>query len=163
MPQGDIVRRYVEGVRRRAGLPADARVDVFAFGDSPEMNDRLGGLVFDGPKRATASLLAAYEAKGEPLPEENSYSVVLDGRGRPMGAIFTTEVRIRLFNDLDASFAFDEGEGDRSLDDWRDAHRDFFERECATLGVPFDEAAAHVVCERFKVFERDDRAGARQR
>jgi uncharacterized protein YhfF len=158
-----MVRRYVKGVRLRAGLPADARIDVFAFGDSPEMNDRLGRLVFDGPKLATASLLAAYEARCESLPVENSYSVVLDSHGRPMGTIFTTEVRIRLFNDVDASFAFDEREGDRSLDDWRTAHREFFERECVVLNVAFYEAAARVVCERFTVFERDDSALFRQR
>jgi uncharacterized protein YhfF len=151
VPPAEIVCRYVEELRRAVDLPADARVDVFAFGDSPAMNDELGRLVFDGPKRATASLLAAHLAKGEPVPVENGYSVVLDGRGLPMGAIRTTEVRVLPFGDVDASFAFDEGEGDRSLAWWRDAHRSFFTRECATLGLAFEEDTARVICERFEV------------
>jgi uncharacterized protein YhfF len=49
--------------------------------------------------------------------------IVLDGRGEPRCVIETTGVTYRRFNEVDASFARDEGEGDRSLAYWRDAHR----------------------------------------
>ena len=52
--------------------------------------------------------------------------IVLDGRGEPRCVIETTEETYRRLNDVDASFGHDEGEGDRSLAYWRDAHRAHF-------------------------------------
>ncbi len=43
------------------------------------------------------------------------------------------------FNKVDAQFAHDEGEGDRSLAFWRDAHRIFFTREATNGGWTFSE------------------------
>jgi hypothetical protein len=43
-------------------------VTAFAFGDSAELADELGVLVLHGPKRATAELVQAFAAQGEPLP-----------------------------------------------------------------------------------------------
>ena len=42
--------------------------------------------------------------------------IVLDGRGEPRCVIETTEVTYRRFGEVDAAFAYEEGEGDRSLD-----------------------------------------------
>ena len=41
--------------------------------------------------------------------------IVLDGRGKPRCVIETTEVTYRRYNEVDAAFAYEEGEGDRSL------------------------------------------------
>jgi uncharacterized protein YhfF len=35
----------------------------------------------------------------------------------------TTEVTLRMYNEVDAEFAREEGEGDLSLEYWREAHR----------------------------------------
>ena len=70
--------------------------------------------------------------------------IVLDGRGEPRCVIETTEVTYRRFNEVDATFAHDEGEGDRSLAYWRDAHRAYFGR----LGM-FSEDMK-LMCERFR-------------
>jgi uncharacterized protein YhfF len=51
---------------------------------------------------------------------------------------------------VDAAFAWDEGEGDRSLAYWRDAHNRYFARRCQELGVPFTDELL-VVFERFDV------------
>jgi uncharacterized protein YhfF len=40
----------------------------------------------------------------------------------------TVELAQRRFDEVDAAFAFDEGEGDRSLASWREAHRSYFKR-----------------------------------
>jgi uncharacterized protein YhfF len=139
----------------RHGVPADQRYDVFRFGDSDELADELAALVMDGPKRATASLLADYdqpgkEPVGEPLPEVGFHSVILDGRDRPVCVIRTTEVVVKPLREVDASFAWDEGEGDRSLAWWLDAHRAYFTRECARQGLSFaDDMPA--VFERFEL------------
>jgi uncharacterized protein YhfF len=54
------------------------------------------------------------------------------------------------YNEVDAEFAFDEGEGDQSLDYWREVHWDYFSRRCADLGkAPSPEMP--VICERFEL------------
>jgi uncharacterized protein YhfF len=133
-----------------AAIDPDERVDVYAFGDSPEMADRLLAIVLDGPKRATAGLYEDYEEGGEPLPVVGQHSVILDGAGFPAAVVRTTDVRIRPMQDVDEAFAWDEGEGDRSLAYWIDAHRDFFTRHLEQQGRTFDDSML-VVLERFEL------------
>jgi uncharacterized protein YhfF len=38
----------------------------------------------------------------------------------------TVDVFVVLFNEVPERFAYDEGEGDRSLVYWREAHRNYF-------------------------------------
>jgi uncharacterized protein YhfF len=127
----------------------DTPADVFSFGDSPQMADELGALIVSGVKTATTSALWAYEP-GEAIPEVEHLSIVLDGSGAPLCVIETTEVRQLPFADVDAVFAYDEGEGDRSLAYWREAHERFFSRTLPKFGKAFDETMP-VVCERFRV------------
>jgi uncharacterized protein YhfF len=127
-----------------AGEPAGA----FAFGDSPEMADSLADLVVHGPKRATAGLRLAFERDDEPLPRPGDHFVVVDGCGQPVCVIQTTDVQVRPLNQVDAAFAWDEGEGDRSLAWWRRAHDRFFGAYCERIGVPFTDELP-VVLERF--------------
>jgi uncharacterized protein YhfF len=139
----DEVRAFVEEARRATG-EAIATYDAFSFGDSPALADELAALVVHGPKRATAGLLAAYEADHEPVPVAGTYSVVLDGAGNPVCLIRTRAVEIRPVGEVDEAFAWDEGEGDRTLRYWREAHDDFFGRS----GFPYSDASL-VVLERF--------------
>jgi len=68
-------------------------VTAFAFGDSAEMADELGLLVLHGPKGATAELVQAFAARGEPLPRAGDRCLVLGGDGRPLAVVRTTDVR----------------------------------------------------------------------
>ncbi len=114
----------------------------FAFGDNPALADELLGLVMKGVKTATCS------TEDEPnTSSPGEQWLVLDGRGNPRCVIETTEVTYRKFNEMDAAFAHDEGEGDRSLAWWRDAHRRYFGR----LGR-FSEDMT-LMCERFRLVE----------
>jgi uncharacterized protein YhfF len=122
----------------------------FAFGDSKALANELAELVQHGPKRATATLLADFEKDGEELPREGEHWVVLDGDGLPRCVIRTTQVDVKPFSKIDAADAWDEGEGDRSLEDWADGHRRFFGRRCEQLGLTFSEDLT-VVFERFAV------------
>lgn len=99
---------------------------AWAFGGTPEQADELLRLVLDGTKTATASALWDYEADDDPLPEPGGLSIVLDGEGRPRALIATTAVRVVPFDEVDADHARAEGEGDLSLEFWREAHREFF-------------------------------------
>ncbi len=123
--------------------------DIFAFGNTPEMAYRLGALVLGGVKIATTSALWAY-AEGEALPQPGHYSVVLDGVGKPLCVIETTEVRHLTFAEVDVAFAHDEGEGNRTLEFWRKAHESFFSKMLPTVGRTFSHDMP-VLCERFRL------------
>ena len=124
----------------------DATYEAWAFGadDMPELATELGLLVRDGPKRATTAKLSSFEEDGEPRPEVGGYSVILDGTGEPICIIRTTRVDIVPFGEADEEFAWVEGEGDRSLKYWLEAHIWFFEAE----GDPITDDEL-VVLERF--------------
>jgi len=144
----DDVRRFWLTFCAETGVGADQTYDAFAFGDSTEMADELAGLVLHGPKRATAGLLADYA--DEPLPEVGGHSIVLGGDSQPVCVIRTTEVRVLPFRAVDAAFAWDEGEGDRTLVWWQAAHERYFRRQCQQLGVEFRDDLP-VVFERFEL------------
>jgi uncharacterized protein YhfF len=101
-----------------------AELESFAFGDSPELADELLELVLAGKK--TATCWAASEGdKGVALGKR---WIVKDGQGRERAIVETIELTRRRFSEVDAAFAGDEGEGDRSLGDWREAHTAYFTR-----------------------------------
>lgn len=114
-----------------AATGVDGPYEAWAFGDPsmPDLATELALLVRHGPKRATAGLASDYEDENETLPAVDDLSVILDGEGSPVCVIRTTEVEIRRFGDVDEAFAWDEGEGDRTLDWWRRAHLWFFEQQ----------------------------------
>ena len=114
----------------------------FAFGDGPALADALLELVLKGVKTATCST--------EDEPNTSSPGerwIVLDGRGAARCVIETTEVTYRRFGEVDVAFAHEEGEGDRSLAYWREAHRGYFGRQ-----GKFSEDMM-LMCERFRLVE----------
>ncbi len=127
-----------------------ATYSAWQFGYGVDQGNRLLACVIDGPKRATAGALWAYEAEGEEVPRPGDYSVLLDGHGVARCVIRTAQVEIVPFDQVDAQFAFDEGEGDRTLEYWRDVHWTYFVRELEGLGLKAAEDMP-VVCERFEV------------
>jgi uncharacterized protein YhfF len=127
---------------------------VFNFGDSREMADELSTLVRQGIKTATCSVFFGYDIDQKSLPRKGELSVVLDGSGKPVLIIQTIEAFVVPFNEVSEQFAFDEGEGDRSLAYWRKAHENYFRRNDLKDRV-FDERVL-VVCERFRVVHTID-------
>jgi uncharacterized protein YhfF len=127
-----------------------ARYGREQFGDTPELADMLARLIVAGVKTATCSALWEYEADGEPLPTLGKRTIVLDGRNVPLCVIEITEVKVHNFRDVDAQFAYDEGEGDRSLPYWRQEHWKFFTRSLRRIGrEPRNDMP--LVCKRFRV------------
>ena len=121
-----------------------------AWGDSPGLADELGALIASGIKTATCSALWEYEAEGDPLPEVGMKTIVLDGNNGPLCIVETTEVVVLPYDEVDARFAYEEGEGDRSLEYWRDAHWRFFSRTLPDIGRE-PTMDMPLVCERFRV------------
>jgi uncharacterized protein YhfF len=135
------------------GYTESARVNcgefrTSSFGDTPKLADELLNLVIAGTKRATTSLPRDYASSGVPKPGD--FSIVLDGRGTPRCILRTLDVEIKAMGEVGASFAWDEGEGDRSLAWWRSAHVRYFKRQGARDGFEVDDATM-VVLERFEV------------
>ncbi|HBM3613858.1 TPA: ASCH domain-containing protein [Listeria innocua] len=126
------------------------KFEAWAFGNSPSMSDELGKLVMNGIKTGTSSLFYWYDQGLEPMPSVGSHVVLLDGEEEAMGIIKLIGVKIMPFNEVPETFAYLEGEGDRSLEYWRKVHTSFFTNECDELGIPFEEDAL-VVCEEFEV------------
>lgn len=114
-------------------------MDSFSFGNNPQMTDDLLNLVLAGKKKATswASVYGSLDVK------VGRKAIVKDGQGRQRAIIETTELSRKRFSEVDESFAFDEGEGDRSLKYWRKEHKDFFTCEGTY------SANMEVYCERF--------------
>jgi uncharacterized protein YhfF len=131
------------------GLADADSPSAWAFGASGEQADELLDLVLAGVKSATSSALWAYEAENEPLPAVRDLSVVCDASGYPTALIRTTRVSVLPFDEVPASHAYAEGEGDRSLEYWRREHEAFF-RACLPAGVEF-EPTMPVVLEHFEV------------
>jgi uncharacterized protein YhfF len=139
---------YVDRLPPGQGRP-EAPAYIFSFGDSRELADELAALVREGIKTATCSALWTYEEDQKPIPQKGGLSIVIDGAGIPVAVIETIEVFLAPFNEVTERFAWEEGEGDRSLAHWRQAHRNFFGRQ------RFKDRAFHermpLVCERFRV------------
>jgi uncharacterized protein YhfF len=141
-----------------ATLPSDSPYRAKAYiaegwGDSPEMADELGALIVNGTKTASCSSLWEWEAEDESLPEPGTVTIVLNGDGEPIGIVETTEIALRRYNEVDAEFAREEGEGDLSLQFWRKAHKNFFSRSLPAIGKEFREDMP-LVCERFRLIYR---------
>ncbi|MCB0727765.1 MAG: ASCH domain-containing protein [Ignavibacteria bacterium] len=120
------------------------------WGDSKELADSLSSLILSGKKTASCSSLWIYEKENIPVPEKGNYTIVLNSKNEPVCIVETTDVQIVPFEKVDESFAFLEGEGDRSLEYWRTAHWNFFTRSLGKIDLqPLMNMP--LVCEKFKL------------
>jgi uncharacterized protein YhfF len=118
-------------------------LETFSFGDGPDLANELLELVLSGTKRATCWA----ESQGLLSAEVGKLMAVLDGDGVPKAVLKTIELTKRRFDEVDEAFARDEGEGDRSLRYWREAHTRYFCR----LGIYKPDMM--LWCERFELVE----------
>ncbi len=117
------------------------KLESFSFGDSPQLADELLALVLEGKKRATCWAVR----EGLKGAEVGKCMVARDGAGRPRAVLETVELTKRRFTEVDPAFAFDEGEGDRTLTYWREAHTRNFTR------LKLYEPDMLLWCERFRL------------
>jgi uncharacterized protein YhfF len=123
------------------------------FCDNEKSANELAQLVLDGTKRGTTSLYYWYEKDKEPVPAEGGLSIITDWDGTAKCIIRTKKVTILPFKDVNDELANIEGEGDKSLRYWRDAHVGFFIRDMEGEGKIFTEDMK-VVFEEFEVVYR---------
>ncbi len=131
-----------------ASLP-ETVPEAWAFGATPAQADGLLALVLHGIKTATSSSLWDYEYSKDPLPEPGLLNIILDGHAEPRALLETVSVEVVPFDEVQAPHAFAEGEGDRSLPDWRAVHERYW-REHSENPRGF-EPDMPVVCERLRL------------
>lgn len=103
-----------------------------------------------GQKTATCSLNFWYESGEEQMPTVGHLQVVVDWYGNPICIIEIDSVETCKYNEVTEEFAYAEGEGDRSLEWWREAHWRFFSAECSELKIRPSKDMV-LVLERFHV------------
>ena len=134
-----------EEMFRQSGL--EGEYEAWSFGGDP---DGLAQLVLSGEKTATCSALCFYEMDNERLPAQGDISVILNSKDEAVCIIETTKVYISRFDQVTASHALKEGEGDKSLEYWRKVHEEFFTNELKEIDLRFDKNM-NLVCEEFEV------------
>ena len=112
--------------------------------------NELARLTFEKIKTATASAFEEYALENEALPEEGELNIILNADEEAVCITKTTKVSVVPFQDVSKEHAFKEGEGDRSLEYWRNVHKTFFENGYKKSGLMFHDNIP-VVCEEFEV------------
>jgi len=120
-------------------------------GKGSGIEDSLLDLVKRGIKTATCSWFESYAIEDESIPQVGEKSVILNSADEPGCVIEVVSVEVKPFLDVDAQFAFEEGEGDRSYEYWKTAHENFFTNYGKEIDLVWNSKNQHVVCERFKV------------
>jgi len=136
-----------------AEIPSISGVSADYFCADKENADICAELVRKGEKQASCSMKYWYRIGGEegpePMPQVGHLQVVTDWAGVPVAITQMTRVTEARFSDVTAEFAAAEGEGDKSLRWWRDAHWQFFSAECEELGIEMSEDTV-LVLEHFR-------------
>lgn len=140
-------------------LPAQAAraaryADSFYFGYSPEHAMEISLLVLNGTKTATGLLKCKREAECKPLPQLGDLSVVTNGHDDPVCIIETVDVQTIPYDEVGEDFAYEGGEGDRSLSNWRRMYWNYIVHECARIGRAPGEKEP-LVMERFQVVYKE--------
>jgi len=117
--------------------------DVWRFAGTKEESDKLFELVRLGKKTATSYL-------GD--IDECAYSYISNYDDTQRLLIRTTNVYRIEFSKVGEEHAKKEGEGDLSLEYWREVHSKFFKEQCKENGLEFDENLL-IICEEFEVVE----------
>jgi len=144
-PLGELARTDARGfafyieVMLGGWSPPTHDLDVFYFGDTTELAAALAHLVIKGVKRGTTGWLAAANHEGVAIPHVGMVSIVTDRFGHALCAIRTESLEQLRFADIGERHAWVEGEGDRTLADWRAGHLSYFHREATRLGLTFSE------------------------
>lgn len=87
---------------------------------------RLVDLVMRGDKKATAGLMSEYETEGEPMEHVGEVLVLVDDDIQPLAHVRMTRVEQSRFGDVPWEFAQAENEGDLDIEDWRQAHYEYW-------------------------------------
>ncbi len=146
----EVWRKYLESVGETVDGTSLKCAAVDHFCNNRESADRLFDLVVAGVKRATTGSVWTAEFDGDPPIRENDLSVFTNWDQTKACVVRTTKITVKKFSEVDAADAEREGEGDKSLEYWRQAHTSYFSEECARIGATFSTDMP-VIFEEFEV------------
>ncbi|GGG40157.1 RNA-binding protein [Croceivirga lutea] len=123
------------------------------FGDNEKDANQLAELVQKDIKRATSHSLLGLQFRKEALPKLNDTFIVTNWDGDAKCIVKTTSVKLIPYFGIHAEHARLEGEGDKSLEYWKQVHWDYYNRELKPFNRTPRESMI-IVFERFeKIFE----------
>ncbi|MCZ2401606.1 ASCH domain-containing protein [Paenarthrobacter sp. Z7-10] len=102
------------------------RLPKAEFGFPGPLRDKLVAAILAGVKTSTTGLVADYIVCGEELPVVGERAVVIDSQGRDVAILEVTAVDVRPLGQVDLQHVLDEGEGHRSIAEWRADHEDYW-------------------------------------
>ncbi|WOO98704.1 ASCH domain-containing protein [Micrococcus terreus] len=118
------------------------------FASAGPLRDALVAAILDGTKTSTTSLHADYASEGETLPQAGDRGAVVDSEDQVVAVIETTAVDVVRLAEVPLEHARAEGEGHRTVAEWRRDHERFW----AECGVAVDDDTL-VVLQAFRVVE----------
>ncbi|MFD6264883.1 ASCH domain-containing protein [Micromonospora chalcea] len=127
---------------------------ALALGTPGGLRTRLNTLVLSGVKTATAGLVQEYDDENEELEYVGERLVLVDDNDAFVGVVEVTGVEVVRFADVPWDFARAEGEGDRSIEEWREGHGAYWARQ----GTPVTDDT-RIVCLRFRLVSTEGSVG----
>ena len=120
-----MTNRHIPTVKSQdvANLPKDE----FAF-PGPE-RDRLVEATLDGRKVATTSLMAEFIHDHEALPFSGRRTILVNSDDQPLAVLRYTSVSVTRLGLVTLQHVVEEGEGYKSLTEWREANESFWTSE----------------------------------
>jgi len=125
-----------------------------AFGITEDDAREIAPLVMDGTKTASGGLVWSNEFDGTRGSRPGDRWVVVAGPDEPVCIIETTEVRIFPYDEVPGEYAWEGGEGDRTMPDWRRIYWEYIVSECSRIGRMPDRKAP-LAMERFRVVYKE--------
>ncbi|NAY91476.1 ASCH domain-containing protein [Muricauda sp. JGD-17] len=124
---GDFLDKHLE-------FASEDAPKVIHFCDNEKDANICADLVCKDVKRATSHSLLGLQLRHEELPRIGDFAVVTDWAGKAKCVIRTTSVRLIPFFSVREEHARLEGEGDKSLQHWKETHWDYYTRELSEFG-----------------------------
>lgn len=100
---------------------------TFRYGDGPALNVQILALVRAGRKTVSCDALAAFQARGEALPEPGRRDIALTWDGTPALVIETQRIDLIPFDRMPEALIPPQGEF-RDLAQWQAGYRDYLTR-----------------------------------
>ena len=127
----------------------DSIPKVIHFCDNEKDANNCSELVNKEIKRASSHSLLGLQLRKEVLPKIGDLAIVTDWNGKAKSIIRTTGVKLIPYFAIREEHARMEGEGDKSLNYWKQVHWEYYTRELSEFGrVPRESMI--VVFEQFE-------------
>lgn len=137
---------------REKNIDINTPHEAWAFCGGGPIADELAELVLQRKKFGTASAYDdfVFDNAIDEIPKQGDYSVILNNNNDAVCIIRDYDVYIRAFGDVPPFHAYSEGEGDRTLECWREIHTRAFGPDLEQEGMPLTDESL-IICEKFTV------------